>query len=289
MTGAIDQFQNSDGGWPYTAAGPSWTEPTVFALLAQLAQGNDSSPSVQRGLQWLQTVESEDGGWRPEAGVPQSTWVGAMVALLPANLFPENRWRANLNWLLRQTGEESTRLYRIRQWMIGNPADSTGDGWPWYPGAAAWVTPTAITVLALQKHKALLASTNSADALLNRRIADGEQFLIGHACTSGGWNHGGAQALGYQANAYPETTGLALLALHGKESPVKEEGIRTAERFLPVCRYAEGIAWLTLGLRANGRSPEAPATAKAEARTVVDLALLVLADRALAGAHPFLN
>lgn len=285
MKGAIEQFQNADGGWPYGIAGSSWTEPTVFALLAQIALGKEASAAVQRGLRWLETVEAGDGGWRPEAKVQESTWVGALVALLPGSLIPEARRSANLKWLLAQTGQESTLLYRIRQWMIGNSTGTASDGWPWFPGASAWVTPTALTVLALRKHQALLAVPNS---LLDRRIEEGQQFLLGHACASGGWNHGGAQALGYQAYPYPETTGLALLALHGKESPVKEAGLRTAERFLPVCRSAEAIGWLTLGLRANGCSAELPVSAKTEARTIVDLALLTMADRAGAGMDPFL-
>jgi hypothetical protein len=289
MRGAIEQFQNADGGWPYGAKGPSWTEPTAFALLSQIARGNESSPSVERGVRWLQTVQSPDGGWRPEASVQQSTWVGALVALLPEKLLPEDRRRANLKWLLQETGQESTRLNRLRQWMIGNTggARDRGEGWPWYPGAAAWVTPTSLTILALRKHKAWLARTGLTDALLDHRIEEGQRFLLAHACASGGWNHGGAQALGYEAAAYPETTGVVLLALRGAESPVKDAGIRQAERFLPACRSVEGIAWLSLGLRANGRAPEALAPGKAEPRTIIDLALLTLVDRAQAGIDSF--
>jgi hypothetical protein len=291
MRGTLEQFQNADGGWPYGVAGPSWTEPTAFALLAQVARGEESSPSVQRGLSWLQTVQSADGGWRPEPSVEQSTWVGALVALLPGTLLPENRRRANLKWLLQQTGQESTRLYRIRQWMIGHsgPTRNMGDGWPWYPGAAAWVTPTALTILALGKHRAWIAKTGVPDALLDRRIEEGQRFLLAHACASGGWNHGGAQALGYQANPYPETTGLALLALRDSNSPVKDAGIRVAERFLPECRSAEGIAWLSLGLGANGRSPRTRVPVEAEPRTIIDLALLALVDRAQAGIDSFVS
>lgn len=287
MLGTIAQFQNFDGGWPYGVAGPSWTEPTAFALLAELAQGNGSSRSVQRGLNWLQTVQSADGGWRPEASVQQSTWVGALVALLPGNLLPQDRRQSNLQWLLRQTGQESTRLYRLRQWMIGNCGSppSTGDGWPWYPGAAAWVTPTALTILALRKHRAQIAKAGVADTLLNRRIEEGQRFLLAHACDGGGWNHGGAHALGYQASAYPETTGIALLALRDTESPVKEAGLRAAEKFLPACRSAEGIAWLNLGLRANGRRLDAFVPGRAEPRTVVDLALFAML--AQPGPDPF--
>ena len=53
-----------------------------------------------------------------------------------------------------QTGRESGWVYRLRLWMMGagSASDSLSfDGWPWYPGAAAWVGPTALSVLALKK------------------------------------------------------------------------------------------------------------------------------------------
>jgi hypothetical protein len=289
MTGKIEHFQNADGGWPYGASGPSWTEPTTLALLAQIAQGHDRSKSVERGVRWLETMQSKDGGWPPQASVPQSTWVSALVALLPEDTIPPQRRQANIKWLLDQTGQETTPLYRVRQWLIGNVEASkgTGVGWPWFPGASAWVTPTAFTILALQRHRAQRPDTPAMNASLNERIADGQRFLIAHACVSGGWNHGGAHALGFQANGYPETTGIALLALRDTASPVKNDGLNAAERFLADCRSAEGVAWLTLGLQANGRTSGLIALRKVQARTVCDLALLALADRAQAGTEVF--
>ena len=289
MTGTFEQLQNADGGWPYAPAGPSWTEPTVLALLAQIAQGNTLSSSVQRGVRWLEKLQGTDGGWWPQPSVPQSTWVSALVALMPENLIGSERKQATLNWLLQQTGQETTALYRMRQWLIGNSdtAKNTGDGWPWYPGASAWITPTAFTVLALQKYRAGNAQINTVEAALTYRIAEGQRFLLSHACASGGWNHGGAHALGFQADAYPETTGIALLALRDTESPIKRAGLRAAEQFLSSNRSAEGDAWLVLGLQANGRETGSIALRKAEPRTVTDLALLTLASQAQAGREVF--
>ncbi len=280
MQGTIETFQNKDGGWPYGAAGPSWTEPTVYALLALVAAGRGETEAVRRGARWLETVQSSDGGWRPQASVKQSTWVGALVALLPENLISLDRRLANLNRILVETGQESTPLNRLRQWMIGNPHVKTGDGWPWFPGASAWVTPTALTILALRKHRTSLAG-------VEHRIEEGRQFLTMHACDSGGWNHGSARALGYQANAYPETTGVALLALSGTESPIKEAGIRAAQHFLPKCSSAEGFAWLSLGLSANGSSPDRLAP-ELEPRTVIDTALLSMLKCGQAGLNVWL-
>jgi len=289
MTRTFEELQNADGGWPYAPTGPSWTEPTVLALLAQIAQGNIYSSAVQRGVRWLEKLQGTDGGWWPQPSVPQSTWVSALVALMPENLIGPERKQATLNWLLQQTGQETTALYRMRQWLIGNSdtAKNTGDGWPWYPGASAWVTPTAFTVLALQKYRAGNSQINTVEAALTYRITEGQRFLLSHACASGGWNHGGANALGFQADAYPETTGIALLALRDTESPIKRAGLRAAEQFLSSSRSAEGYAWLVLGLQANGREAGSLALRKAEPRTVTDLALLTLASQAQAGREVF--
>ena len=74
-------MQNGDGGWAYSR-GCSWTEPTVFALLAQSA-GTPDRESFQRGVRFLNSIARPDGGWSPQPGVEESTWVTALAVLLP--------------------------------------------------------------------------------------------------------------------------------------------------------------------------------------------------------------
>src|SRR5437899_1067356 len=71
--------QNRDGGWPYVR-GASWTEPTVYAVLALLAAGEN--PAAKRGLDWLRARQLPDGGWPPQSGFDESNWVTALAALL---------------------------------------------------------------------------------------------------------------------------------------------------------------------------------------------------------------
>ncbi len=73
--------QNRDGGWAYDK-GCSWTEPTAFVLLAQTVTGVDRQ-SFDAGLKFLRSMQGEDGGWRPQPDVAESTWVTSVVALLP--------------------------------------------------------------------------------------------------------------------------------------------------------------------------------------------------------------
>ena len=277
--------QNRDGGWPYRKGGGSWTEPTVYALLAQLADLREPA-SFERGLNWLRSGQRPDGGWSPTASVAQSTWVTALVALLPPGSIGAAPERAALAWIMSQKGEESTLLYKLRNKLLGNVAGvaEIHDGWPFYPGAAAWVAPTALTVLALEKIQRATPQSPVAE-----RIAVGKQFLLDRMCRDGGWNYGRSNVLGVEADSYPETTGVALLALHGAQSAQLPLAIQAAEEHLRRCRSAEAMSWLTLALEAHGRKPDRGQTPAPPCRTVQDEALAVLAKAACAGRNLFLG
>jgi len=270
--------QNPDGGWPYVR-GASWTEPTVYAVLAMLAAGD--SGRAERGIAWLRRVARTDGGYAPQAGVAESSWVTALVTLLPAEPLGADAHARAVHWLLGSTGIESTRIYRLRQWLMGvpQPADQAFAGWPWTPGAAAWVGPTALAILALEKEGRRRPSKEIA-----QRIAEGKKFLVARTCESGGWNHGATHALGYQADAYPETTGMALAALRGVEAPQVRRGIDIARRFLAESHTADAINWLGLGLMAHGAIPaDYSRPADVECRTLTETSLAMLVDETRKG------
>jgi hypothetical protein len=270
--------QNADGGWPYVR-GASWTEPTAYAILALLADGE--TRAVERGIRWMQSAQRPDGGWPPQLGVDQSTWVSALAALLPAERLGARAHQGAIQWLLGSSGEETTLVYRLRQWLLGNSMapDQEFAGWPWAPGAAAWVGPTALTILALEKEEAARPSPS-----IRERIDSGRKFLLSRTCSDGGWNHGSARALGYELPSYPETTGMALLAMQGVRSGKIERALATAERFLGECRSTDAMNWLRLGLLVHGRLPadycrrESP-----EPRTLPEASLEVLATNAEKG------
>jgi hypothetical protein len=285
--------QNADGGWSYFRGG-SWTEPTCYALLALAASGMGDVSEVRRGMAWLQRCQRPDGGFAPRESVQESTWVTALTLLLPPDAKGFDRSRAEA-WTVDQTGRESGWVFRLRLWMLG--ADSSGeslsfDGWPWYPGAAAWVGPTAVSVLALQK----LARRGGGPAIrsdLKKRIDQGLSYLLARRCSDGGWNHGSTRSLGYDSDSYPETTGLALLALHGVDDPKVAQGVARGEQQLAICESSEGVSWLRLGLGAHGRTPLTPAALNGSKVPmhggVMETALAALADAAQAGKNSFLD
>ncbi len=263
--------QNPDGGWPYVR-GRSWTEATVYAVLALLAAGEREASG--RGLRWILAARRPDGGWPPQTGVDESFWVTALVALVPPeHLGPAVHARA-IDWLLASYGQESSLGYRLRQWLLGNarPADQEYPGWPWVPGAAAWVGPTSLAILALDKEYKRRASAKIQD-----RIESGRRFLLARMCREGGWNHGSSRAAGYESRPYPETTGMALTALRGVASPKVSRALEKARGFLNECRSADALNWLRLGLLAHGQLPQGFAPAAPVAyRTLPETSLALI-------------
>jgi hypothetical protein len=283
--------QNADGGWSYRRGG-SWTEPTCYALLALATNGAAYGAELRRGMDWLRRCQRSDGGFAPRESVQESTWLTALALLLPPDLQGIDRNKAE-SWTIKQTGRESGWVNRLREWMLGADSGDTFkfDGWAWYPGTAAWTGPTAISVLALQKMAK--ASSQVDGASLQKRIGQGRSFLLARRCRDGGWNHGSTSALGYDSDSYPETTGLALLALHGEKGAVVAQGLVRGEQHLANCQSSEAASWLRLGLTAHGRtvpaSPPGSGSAPSMHGGVMEIALAALADAGQAGRNPFLG
>jgi hypothetical protein len=274
--------QNPDGGWPYSR-GSSWTEPTVYAILALLAAGERGA--ALGGVKALLGVQRPDGGWPPQASVAESCWVTALVALLPPEHLGTASYARAIDWLLDVTGVETTTTHRLRAWLLGNkiPPEQQHPGWPWVPGSAAWVAPSALAILALQKQHRRHPSPRLAE-----RIESGRQFLISRACAEGGWNHGGVPDLGDRAHAYADTTGMALVALRGASGPRISRALAVAQRLLAGSRSADAVNWLYLGLMAHGALPAGyRPPAELAYRTMPEVSLRALVAGAEAG-HSFL-
>jgi hypothetical protein len=264
--------QNRDGGWPYVR-GASWTEPTVYAVLALLAAG-EKSPA-ERGLHWLRSRQLSDGGWPPQTGFDESNWVTALAALVPPELLGVKSHQRAIHWLLGTTGEESTTVFRLRRWLLGDlPQHRQPAGWPWVGGPAAWVVPTSLAMLALDKENMLRPSRALQD-----RLTDGRAFLMERMCVAGGWNHGSVHVYGVEGLPYPETTGVALAAVRGVRSPAIDRAISAAQRFLTDCRSADALNWLRLGLLAHGQLPAGFIAPPLACRTLIETAMgLLVAD-----------
>jgi hypothetical protein len=260
--------QNPDGGWPYLHSG-SWTEPTVYAVLALLAAGE--TEKSKRGIDWMLRTRRSDGGWASRPGIGESTWVTALAALIPEERLGQTAHAGAIQWLLPVQGEESTTIYRLRQWLLGNATsiNPKNAGWPWTPGAAAWVGPTAMAVVALESE-----NKRRPSAHLVARAQGGRNFLMTHMCHEGGWNHGSTDAWRYDAPPYPETTGMALMALGGAHWPGRDLALAMGRKFLTETRSADAQNWLRFGLGVQGELPQGYAAPEGIVyRTVPEVAL----------------
>jgi prenyltransferase/squalene oxidase-like repeat protein len=285
--GALDSIraaQNPDGGWPYRKGG-SWTEPTVYALLAHQA-ARTTAPHSAEAVAWLCATQRGDGGWTPRRAVDQSTWVTALVALLPPETIGAARHARAVEWLVGERGMESSPILHLSEFLRHGTLPEGPDlsGWPWFPGSAAWVTPTCLGILALKKRYWRQPSSE-----LRERIGAAQAFLLSRRCADGGWNHGSQRSRGYDSGAYPETTGQALLALAGMDAPKLEETFGLAQGFLREQRSAGGAAWLRLGLLAHQQTPADAPLFRMPCRTLPDTALTLLAEAAEQGYNVFLE
>jgi squalene cyclase len=246
---ALISKQNPDGGWPYIR-GTSRTEPTAYAIMTLLAA--EQRDAAARGVHWLRSTQRRDGGWAPQPGVDQSNWTTGLVALLSPETMGRRSHQGAIEWLMGTTGQESTFENRLRLWLLGNtiPKELDFTAWPWTPGAAAWVGPTAVAIMALEKE-------NRRRPLLGirQRVDAGRKFLLSRVCPDGGWNYGPVRPVESGLKSYPETTGMALAALRGVRSPEIARSVAVAREFLGDSRSADAQNWLRLGLLAHGALP----------------------------------
>jgi hypothetical protein len=128
---------------------------------------------------------------------------------------------------------------------------------------------------------------SAGDIQIQKRIEEGSSFLLARRCRDGGWNHGSTKSLGYDSDSYPETTGMALLALHGAAPSEMGSALAVAERHLRESRSLEATSWLTLGLLAHGRSPAVKSVTPHEG--TIALAVAALADSARQGRNLFVG
>jgi hypothetical protein len=187
-----------------------------------------------------------------------------------------------VQWLLTQSGAEVSLWARLARFAMGIGSTATDHaGWPWFPGAAAWVIPTSLAICALNRH----ASGKYAGEIA-KRVEEARRFLLSRRCPDHGWNHGGLFQAGETPVSYPETTGIALLALAGLTSTDMAPSIELAEVQAREPKSSEGENWLRLGLRAHGRS--VPQTAvHYRGWTVNQVSLRIIAQAGEAGQNPF--
>lgn len=196
--------QNSDGGWGYAPRQASAVEPTAAAIMAT-RESLAGDESRQKAINWLRGAQHPDGGWGFNRRDDESTWHTAWAVLaLMGNGEAQDITNQGMKWLLGvqkfRISDEMTKTVRKKLAI-----DLSLEGWPWLPGEATWIEPTALTMLALVSG----ALTPETSLRLNEAV----RCIQDRRCPGGGWNVGSPVMFDspLQARAYP--TALVLLAL----------------------------------------------------------------------------
>lgn len=286
-TESLRRLERVEGGFCYRAGGEGLTETTCLAILAFKAMGQPLG-TVQRSLDWLRGLQREDGGIAPQASVAESNWVTSLGALAFGVYGETAAQRRAVEWLLRLSGEESAWQSRALRAVLGikPPYPVRHRGWPWVEGSAAWLMPSALAVLALESAHRSGAFPDLAEAL-TARFEEGRAMIIDRRCADGGWNHGAPTALDVPATSYPETTGIALLALQNLPAAQISGAEELGRTMLNAGRNASPLSWLQLGLQARQQHCEIGEETAIQCRNGLDFALRILALQAVAGNNVF--
>lgn len=282
------EAQNSDGGWGYQDGSSqkrsSWTEPTALVLLA-LQAVNGAEAACASARSWLLHSQKADGGWAPQPLIEESSWVTSVATLaLASEPSAVAQHRRGISWLQGQILPADNPLGQFLSRFRGDAPDPRpAGGSPWFPGTAAWLGPTAMSVVALSFHAA-----RTGDGQLRSSIAQGQNFILSRRCRDGGWNHGGSKYRSQNANSYPEMTGMALLALRGTDPSELRLPLALAVSLVQSAISSEALSWLQLGLLAHGHDQRA-VNVQLPCRTIRDVALRVLALCGPTQTNKFLN
>jgi hypothetical protein len=272
--------RNPDGGFAYRS-GASWTEPTAFAVLA-LSSAGYTSHEMDEAHRWILETQNSDGGWSAGPRTGESCWVTntALLALSDQDLSSESGTKA-LAWVTAQTSADPGMLAKFVRWIQRDSTEDCEGGAPWFPGTSAWVYPSCMMMVLLNRAARL---TGRSD--FKTRMVEAQKYLLARRLPDGGWNHGGWHAPGESVVSYPETTGLAILALKNYAGPELQASIRLAEQMLPRVPSGQAWSWLSLGLFAYGYTLEKSGSEKFHCWTTVDLALMLLAKTAHLPSNP---
>jgi hypothetical protein len=195
-----------------------------------------------RGVEWLLAAQHEDGGWGVNLQDDESGWLTAWAAIAlrdAPNETAVGAARRGIEWLL---GMPVIRLEDpIVSGLLG--IDPMLAGWPWLSDGAAWVEPTALSIIAL-------AAFGATD---HPRFAEGVAYLLDRVCLDGGWNFGNPLNFRNVMPPTPHQTVLALLALRAagvdKDDTVIIAAIEALGGMMTPELSVATVAWGALALR----------------------------------------
>lgn len=277
------------GLWSWSGTQQGATEPTCLAYLVLRSDPLYASRLTPYALLKMQLA---DGSWPAFPGDSESSWTTAL-AISALGLYEtgaQARSKA-VGWLLQARGKEAHWLWKWKfKWFErAAPIDPEKFGWPWIPGSASWVIPTALSIVVLKQW------TNCRpDRDATARAEIGISMLLDRCCVSGGWNAGNKIVYGSALPPHIEPTAVALLALQGRPAADTARSVDWLYRSANNETSIEALSWSVLTLFLYGRSIQALKSKISnrlqELENLEDnftLALAILALRCGEMVHPF--
>jgi hypothetical protein len=219
----------------------------------------DRWQQAENSLNWLTSLQAQEGSVGVEAGHSRPRWPTGWAAL--AWQYAAHRLVAAPSVhrehqvpsaTMARWSKASHRAVKWLQSLYGCPgtkSDMVGHdtrlrGWPWVETTHSWVEPTAISVLAL-KAAGLAASS---------RVREGVQLLLDRMLPDGGWNQGNTIVLGNTLRPHIQPTGLALAALHaeGQAGAYIDKSIAYLEDVVSARTATASLCYAVLGAAAHG-------------------------------------
>jgi hypothetical protein len=232
------------GGWSFSGSPQVSLETTCLANFSVLAERPFSAPYVVRPLLRAQL---SDGGWPPFVGDGASSWTTALAicVLNSANDSSGARERGQ-SWLLKTKGREGDWFWRWKFKLADRAVRFDPDryGWPWLPGSASWVIPTAFSVIAIKQFTAC-----NRKEVSERRVRLGVEMLLDRTCVDGGWNSGNSVVYGVPLRPHVEATAIALLALQDeRRTETVQRSLAWLKQQATLINSGSSLAWCILSL-----------------------------------------
>jgi hypothetical protein len=234
----------SSGGWSYLASNQTSVEATTLSVMAL---STESVATARLGIAQLLRLQRRDGAWPAFVGDTEASWTTALVlcALNATGEFGSARENA-FHWLVSERGREGHWFWRWKFKTVDRNVrfDPEKYGWPWTPGSASWVIPTAFSVIALKQYTVC----NRLEAS-EKRIRLGVEMLLDRVCVTGGWNSGNSLVYGVPLRPHVEATAIALLAMQDEHRSVMiDKSLDLLKRRAASVDAITSLAWCILSL-----------------------------------------
>ena len=241
IAGSIKKNAVRDGGFANHKNGSYRPDATSWAVIA-FSSLNINDSLIDMGRKKLEQTQMPDGRIPLQTDQPQTCWPTSLAIMAWYNnkKFQDNQNKA-VHFMLNFSGLHWEKKYNS---VAGH--DPMIKGWPWIENTHSWVEPTSMAMIALE-----IAVKKS-----HPRIEEAKRMLLDRQLNSGGWNYGNTTVFGRQLRPMPESTGVALSALHKKvERKTIQKSLNYLQNNIENLKTPFSLGWGLLGLGAWGIAP----------------------------------